>query len=289
MNDKLPPNPRREVFADLERLNLQSNVMELEENGYTVIERLLDDDTVGRAQQAILDQLERKTGSRPDLETFDGELPLAYFLLFEKPVFEEILMNERMLALSSYLLGQSFLLSSMICHARGPKNNHMPLHSDTPGPYPFTAQSNVANCNFALVDYKKETGCIAIVPRTQDLCRPPTGSETDVYNNPFAKAIEVPAGSMILYHSNTWHGAYRRKVPGIRLNLAVLMCRNHISTQEFIRESVTPEMLERNDERFAMLCGQYLFNGWREEGPDLGRDAARLAALGKAQLDFRFG
>ena len=131
------PDPRREVFADIERLNLQSNVMELEENGYTVIERLLDDDTVGRAQQAILDQLERKTGSRPDLETFDGELPLVYFLLFKNPVFEEILMNERMLALSTYLLGQSFLLSSMICHARGPKNANMALHADTPGPQPY--------------------------------------------------------------------------------------------------------------------------------------------------------
>ena len=283
------PDPRREVFADIERLNLQSNVMELEENGYTVIERLLDDDTVGRAQQAILDQLERKTGSRPDLETFDGELPLVYFLLFKNPVFEEILMNERMLALSTYLLGQSFLLSSMICHARGPKNPHMGLHADTPGPQPYPVPGIMANCNIALVDYTKEKGCIAIVPRTHGLSRPPNGSESDIYKNPFAKAIEVPAGSMILYHGNAWHGAYRREVPGIRMNLAIAMVRNHLSTQEFIRESVTPEMLERNNGRFAMLCGQYLFNGWREEGPDFGRDPARVAALGKGQLDPRFG
>ena len=86
-----------------------------------------------------------------------------------------------------------------------------------------------------------------------------------------------------------WHGAYRREVPGIRMNLAILLCRNHISTQELIRESVTPEMLARNNERFAMLCGQYLFNGWRWEGPELHRDPARAAALGKAMSDWRFG
>jgi ectoine hydroxylase-related dioxygenase (phytanoyl-CoA dioxygenase family) len=206
-----------------------------------------------------------------------------------RPVFEEILMNERMLALSSYLLGQSFLLSSMICHGRGPKNAHLALHADTPGPQPYPAQCVMANCNIALVDYKKETGCLAIVPRTHELCRPPSGSETDIYNNPFAQAIEVPAGSMILYHGNAWHGAYRREVPGVRMNLAMPFVRNHLSTQELIRESVTPEMLERNNERFAMLCGQYLFNGWRKEGPDLGRDPARAAALGKAMSDWRFG
>ena len=101
-------DPRRDVFAEVERLGLHQNVLNLEEYGYTVIERVLDEGTLERARHAILNQLERKHGSRPDLDTFEGQLPLGHFLLFEDPVFEEILMNEKLLALATYLLGQSF-------------------------------------------------------------------------------------------------------------------------------------------------------------------------------------
>ena len=95
---------------------------------------------------------------------------------------------------------------------------------------------------------------------------------------------------MILYHSNAVARRLSSGCAGYSNEPGDLRwCRNHFSTQEFIRESVTPEMLERNNGRFAMLCGQYLFNGWREQGPDFGRDPARVAALGKAQFDPRFG
>jgi hypothetical protein len=73
------------------------------------------------------------------------------------------------------------------------------------------------------------------------------------------------------------------------MNLAITMVRNHLSTQEFVRESVTPEMLARNNQRFATLCGQHQFNGWREEGPGFGRDPVRVGVLGKSQSDWRFG
>ena len=261
-------DPSREVFAEIDRLGLHQSLLSLDEHGYTVIERVLDETTLERARNAILNQLERKSGSRPDLDAFEGEVPLGHFLLFEDPVFEEILMNEKMLALSTYLLGKSFVLSSMTCHARGPANQHLPLHSDSPGAQPYSDVGVVANCNFALVDYTKEAGCISIVPGSHAWRRQPMPLENDPYTNPEAKPIEAPAGSLILYHANTWHGAYRREIPGVRLNLAVFMCRDHIHTQELIRESVTPEMLARNNERFAQLCGQNIMNGWREGGPD---------------------
>ena len=97
--------PRTEVFEEIDRLGLNANVLELESEGFTVVPSVLDVDTIARAQDAILNQLERKTGSRPDLKTYDGPaLPLAHFLLFEDEVFEQILMNEVMLALMVLLV-----------------------------------------------------------------------------------------------------------------------------------------------------------------------------------------
>jgi hypothetical protein len=74
---------------------------------------------------------------------------------------------------------------------------------------------------------------------------------------------------MILYHGNTWHGAYRRETPGVRLNLSVAMCRNHIVTQE---------MLARNNERFAYICGQGLYYGYGVDGPNFDKVATTGAA-----------
>ncbi len=272
---------RAAVFAEISRLGLQQNVLDLEQSGYTVMERLLDDSTVARARQAILNQIERKMGTRPDLDTFVGVTPLAHFLLFEDPVFEEILMNETMLALASYLLGQSLQLYSMTSLARGPENSHLNLHVDAPGPAPLQPHSVVANCNFALVDYTREAGCLAVVPGSHELCRQPFGAESDIYSNEHARPIEVPAGTAILYHGNAWHGAYRREIPGVRLNLAVAMCRNHIVTQEDIRGSITEEMLarNRNNQRFARTCGQELYYGYGVDGPDREKLGATVATV----------
>ena len=278
--------PRTEVFAEIDRLGLNDNVIELESEGYTIVPSLLDTDTVARAQAAILDQIERKTGSRPNLKTYDGpQLPLAHFLLFEDEIFEQILMNEVMLALMTYLLGQSLTISSMTSHVRAPNNPHLPLHCDTPGPTPFRSESIVANCNFAFEDYTKENGCLAIIPGTHRLGRNPTPDEGNPHTNPFVVPVEVPIGSAIVYHGNTWHGAFKREVPGVRLNLAVYMARNYITRQERIKENVTPEMIERNGERFARLCSQFEFNGYEEDGPDFAKAAKYIGAL----IDPRFG
>ncbi|MEM7365135.1 MAG: phytanoyl-CoA dioxygenase family protein [Pseudomonadota bacterium] len=278
--------PRTEVFAEIDRLGLSANVLELESEGYTVVPSVLDADTIARAQDAILNQLERKTGSRPDLKTYDGPaLPLAHFLLFEDEVFEQILMNEVMLALMAYLLGQSMTISSMTSHVKASANPHLPLHSDTPGMTPFRSESIVANCNFALDDYTKENGCLAIIPSTHRLGRNPTGDENNPHTNPFVVPVEVPIGSAIIYHGNTWHGAFKREAPGVRLNLAVFMARNFITRQERIKENVTTEMIERNGERFARLCSLYEFNGYEEEGPDFAKAAKYPGFL----IDPRFG
>ncbi|MCH2567469.1 MAG: phytanoyl-CoA dioxygenase family protein, partial [Pseudomonadales bacterium] len=202
--------PRTEVFAEIDRLGLNANVLELESEGYTVVPSVLDVDTIARAQDAILYQLERKTGSRPDLKTYDGPaLPLAHFLLFEDEVFEQILMNEVMLALMVYLLGQSLTISSMTSHVKASANGHLPLHSDTPGMTPFRSESIVANCNFALDDYTKENGCLAIIPSTHRLGRNPTGEENNPHTNPFVVPVVVFIVSAIIYIFKIWLGAFK--------------------------------------------------------------------------------
>ena len=82
--------------------------------------------------------------------------------------------------------------------------------------------------------------------------------------------MELDPGDAAIWHGNTWHGGWRRELPGARINLAVYFCRPHLSTQERRGDTRYPEVFERyaDEPQFARLMGERIFNGWREEGPD---------------------
>jgi ectoine hydroxylase-related dioxygenase (phytanoyl-CoA dioxygenase family) len=153
----------------------------------------------------------------------------------------------------------------------------IPLHADTANgaPAPFSPHAQVCNCNYALTDYTEEGGCLAIVPGSHRHARQPTLHEMLLdgeKRNPNAIAVEVPAGSAIIWHGNTWHGSFARRIPGLRINLSMYFCRQHIQPQENYKDHTPDEVLERyaDQPRFATLIGSQTHYGWTDEGPDLG-------------------
>ncbi len=265
------PTSREFVFAEIDRLGLKQNVLELEEQGFTVVPDALPSAMVEQMREIILRQTADKSGldEVPDLDTWDdGNLREGCYLLYEDPIFEQVVMNEYTVALMQYLLGRSMVLSTMYSHVRCKGDPPLRLHTDQ-----WTLQlSNpvsVAVANYALVDYERDRGAFAAVPGSNHLMRRPVHpDEIDVYKNRDCVPLEMKAGSVVVTAGNTWHGAYERKVPGIRLNTAVVYCRSYIQTQERIREGVTQAMLDRNPPRFADLMGVNNFLGFDRDGPD---------------------
>ncbi len=267
------------ILGEIDRLGLNEHVIELETTGYTTVKGVLSQETVEKAKTAILDKVESMTGRRIDPETatetdFKGMTYLPY-LLYDNEVFEEILMQAEPLALITYLLGESCLLSSLGCHFKGPGGDALPLHSDNgngmPGPFP--AYSQVANVNYALTRYSREAGSLAMVPRSHNLARQPTVTEMmldDESCNPAAVSMDLEPGDVVVWHGNTWHGSFARKEPGIRMNLAVYFARQYLQTQERHKGVVPADVLERhsNNERFQVLLGGKQPYGWQHEGPD---------------------
>jgi len=260
--------PRARVFAELRRLGLERNALELQENGLTLVEGALDTGMLERLRTAILKQVARRAGldDPPNINDYNGPaIPDGSWLLFEDSVFEEVLTNEPMIALMQYMLGESMQLSNMWSHTRTMNDNQegLLLHADSySGGFPL--QPDFANCNFALVDYEQDLGALAYVPgshltRRQTLPNEMMGHEDCI-------PVECPAGTEIIFSGGTWHGAYPRKVPGIRLNLSVAMNRAHLITVESLRQSITQEMLDRNPPRFGSLLGQNIPLGFGAEG-----------------------
>ena len=292
-NNPDPDKAAREAtLAEIAELGLEANVAELDAVGYTTVKGAIDADQVARAKAAIIRVMERKTGLSVDADAeqqaaWDG-VSLAHYLLFEDEVFESIVVAPKPLALISYLLGRSCVLSSMTCHFKGKGGSPLMLHSDNGNgiPAPFSMISQVANCNYALTPYSREAGALAMVPSSHRLCRHPRADESTLDDdncNPNAVPMDLSPGDCVVWHGNTWHGSFKRQVPGIRMNLAVYFARQYIVTQERYDRAVPQAMLDRyaNDQRFLRLMSQRQPYNYDAAGPDWGK----FADMPRGQFD----
>ena len=262
-----------DIYREIRALGLETNLAELEAFGFTVIEGALDAQTTLGLRDKILEIAEARMGRKLDLENEADhhEIALIPYLLFKDPVFKKAVLNEKQLALITYLLGKHCILSSLTCHLKGEGGQGLLLHADTANgiPEPFSPYSHVANTNYALTDYTEENGCLAMVPGSHRLHRQPTKWETGLDGNrryEHVIPIEVPAGSAIVWHGNTWHGSFPRKKPGLRVNLATYFCREYVQPQEAYRYNGPDDYLQPGDERLARLLGADLVHNWKDEG-----------------------
>lgn len=263
---------RARVIGEIRERALVERAWELDVDGYTVLspQEAGTAEIAPRLLETSLDFIERKHGWRPDLAgegehegliaPFGNVLP-EIGVLGEGRVFEEALLNPVVLALMRYLLGESCALIHQSLFLKCPGPDHLPLHTDqdqTCGASPLQSYAQVANANWFLTDYTVENGAIAFVPGSHRLCRAPTRHEaTDLS---LFVPVEAPAGSIVVWHGNTWHGAFRRTRPGVRATLVEYFGRWHLAGAN--TSTVTPEMLERNPPEFAELVrGQSQMEG----------------------------
>ena len=282
------------AWAEIRELGLESYVADLDAHGYTIIPPAIatPNGLAERMLEAALDVSERRNGVRGDLENGsthagfkgrfasfapeDGDSPigdLMQSLLFEDRVFEEALMNRVLLAMATYLCGYSVVLSSMGCFMKGPNRSTFSLHSDTPLPAPLPPQALVCNMTYALTDFNRENGSTAFVPGSHKWCRNPIGREAIVGEggNEQAVAVECSAGSLLVWHGNTWHGAFNRTAPGLRVSVPVYMSRPFIRTQEGLIGKIPQEMLDRHPSRFAILTQQGILYGYESQDDSIAR------------------
>ena len=261
------------LWNEIGDLGLQRHIEDLDAHGYTVIppEIASSNGLAVRMLEACLDIAERRSGERPDLERgrpksrIDSPVgDTMKALLLEDPVFEESLMNPVMLALATHLCGYDAVLSSLISSMKGPSATPFRLHTDTRLPSPLPTQALLCKCMYLLTDFNRENGSTAFVPGSQKWCRNPVAGETLIGEggNDRAVPVEAAAGSLLVFHGNTWHGAYNRVAPGLRVAVHLLMVRSLLrATEDFIGR-IPQEVLDRNRPRFAILTQQGVVPGY---------------------------
>jgi hypothetical protein len=280
---KLPPTPAarddamKRIWENIRKHELEHYITELETFGLTVIppEKASPPGFIKRLKEATLQFIEKHDGRAPDLETGLSHknqiLGDYHYLILHDPVFQEMLCQPVATALLDYTLGESSIVHANSALCKGPHDELipgsdlvLPLHSDNQHlPGPFHSFAEFANLTWALTDYSKDNGSLAWVPGSHLMCRHPLPGEGDALAIP----VEAPAGSIIFWHGNTWHGAFRRRNTGLRLSIGCIYSRPYIWPRHPLREDVTPEILAANPPRFAKFCGKHVMGNWRESGP----------------------
>lgn len=254
------------VFATIERLGLQRHAWELDTRGWTVIEpeKVAPPEFIRRLRDKVIEVNERTHGvtadvdkglSDPTRQMSFGEGVSVEGILYEGEIIEQAVANEAALALIDYLLGESCLISSVGGIIKSQGTQHLEMHVDAVGqPSPLPQVPGVANATWVLTDYSRENGAICFVDGSHHLCRPPTPAEA--VDLSLFKPVEAPAGSIVVWGANSWHGAVPRTAPGLRIGLLCFYSRWYMYKGEADPAlRITPEMIARNPPRFRRLSG----------------------------------
>ena len=111
------------------------------------------------------------------------------------------------------------------------------LHCDQgANPLPWGSRALTANATWCLTEYTLEDGALAYVPGShRSNAHPGAGAAQR------AKPVVCPRGSVIVWPGSTWHGAYPKQTPGLRLNAVAYYRHQAVLPQENMKVTMRDE------------------------------------------------
>ena len=259
---------------DVSRLGLERFVAELESDGLTIVPPEVTGVTaseVDRCVDVLLERFESMTGCPISVDEgplaplewpADGRIGfsdkesaadptqalLQQLLRFDR-CFRDLAVNPVVDALVDHLIGDRWRadgparrLSSANSFIKWPGDfgygPSLGLHCDqASNPLPWSAAALTANATWALTDYSKDGGALAYVPGSHKSGSHPV--QPDAARR--AIAAEAPRGSVILFPGTTWHGAFPKCTPGLRLCAVSYYRHESVLPQELMKVSMADE------------------------------------------------
>lgn len=253
----------KERDAHLDDLGLGHHVLELERWGYTVVPDVIGPEIVKVLAEELCALAANDGGTPVDRSTGAShqDRTQEVVLLFARGSerMRQLVADDRTLALVRYLLGESCVLSSCTGYVKGPGRCELGVHSDTayvPDPLPPYAQ--LANVNVLLTDYTADAGPLTMVPGSHRYCHRPR----ERHGAREAVPVLARAGSAVVFHGNTWHGALPREASGVRLTLSLLYARLYMRTQEDYAAAMAADDVARLPPVLRDLVVPALPTGW---------------------------
>jgi ectoine hydroxylase-related dioxygenase (phytanoyl-CoA dioxygenase family) len=227
------------------------HLREIEERGYTVLERVIEPDLI-EALQGTLERIARERGIGTCTNEFEGrETVRIYNLLACDDVFARVPVHPAVLPVVEGVLDDGCLVSSLSSIDIGPGETPQPIHTDDmvialPRPHPPL----VCNTMWALTDFTEENGATRLVPGSHRFPGYP-----DLRSDHPSVAAEMPAGSVLVWEGSLWHGGGANRTASRRVGIAMNYCAGYVRQQENQQLGIPVETVRRFPERLQRMVG----------------------------------
>jgi ectoine hydroxylase-related dioxygenase (phytanoyl-CoA dioxygenase family) len=222
-------------------------VGELERDGYALLRGAADAEAVAAARADLEQILEHTPHGRDD---FEGRRTRRVYALFAKTrALDAFALHPVVLGVLDRVLGD-YQLSAPAAIAIGPGERDQPLHPDdaiypVPRPHPEL----VVNVMWPLDDFTLANGATCIVPGSHRWADERPGPDTAT------RAVEMPAGSALLYLGSVWHGGGANRTDAVRLGVVLHYAAAWLRPVENHVLSVPPSVVATLPTRLQELLG----------------------------------
>lgn len=240
-------------------IDLATHKAALEEDGYTILERLIPDDVID-AMLAEVQRLEVEQGSAPANNRFEGaRTTRTYNLLALGEIWQQVPVQPEVLELIESMLGPQCLVSSLASISLAPGETAQVLHADdqiVPLAKPHIATE--ANSMWALTDFTERNGATRVVPGSHRWPSPDYARDDHEIET---VAAEMPRGSVLVWHGSTWHGGGSNSSDDVRVGVAMNYCAGFIRQQENQQLGIPRDLVSSFTPQLRQLCGFGMYRG----------------------------
>ena len=219
---------------------------ELDENGYTILSNIIDDQWLALLRQAF-DEIFVREGKEAGVEVaqMEGVRRLAD-LVNKGEVFDDVYLQPALLAAVFHVLQRPFKLHSLNGHDPLLDGGMQDLHTDTGEPTVPGGPYHVVNSMWMLDDFTAANGATRLVPGSH---RKP-GRIRDCVEDRMADHPEQihftgPAGSVAVFNGNVWHSSYINRDGRPRRTLHCAFIAREHAQQTDQRQYLQPETAKR--------------------------------------------
>jgi ectoine hydroxylase-related dioxygenase (phytanoyl-CoA dioxygenase family) len=224
----------------------------LRQDGYVVVEGVLDPDTVAVMREELEGILASTPTGRNEFEGFNTRR--IYRLFAKTRGFDDLAIHPVMLGVLDEVLGH-YQLSAPTGIQIGPGEPAQILHhDDSIYPLPQPHGEVVLNTMWAFDDFTEANGATRFVPGSHHW-EPGRQPEAD---DPIVQAT-MPAGSVAFYTGSIWHGGGANRTDRPRLGVILEYVAAWLRPQENHVIGVTPEVVATLPERLQELLGYNIY------------------------------
>jgi ectoine hydroxylase-related dioxygenase (phytanoyl-CoA dioxygenase family) len=214
---------------------------DLDKQGYVVLTRFLDGETLKRVRDRVeeLYELEGENAGS-EFRQEPGSRRLAN-LVDKGEIFQELAAKPRILELVGHVLGEHKLSSFNARSANPHSSEAQPLHCDS-GALPDAKGYSVCNTIWLLDDFTASNGATRVVPGSQNWgAFPQDAMSSATEAHPDEVILLAPAGSVVVMNTHAWHGGTANRSANHRRALHAFYCRSDMPQQQYQKKLLRPE------------------------------------------------